>query len=649
MAIFIIILVITFHVLFINSQYHPLDPLTPNELSQIQLIITNSHISSLPNLTFHFVDLNEPNKKDVIQWLSSPHKQNQSFPYREAMIVIRGGGQTHELIVDLTTSSIKSDHVYTGDGYPPNTFTELLQAARLPFKSSKFKALISKRGLNISEITCFPFTIGWFGESVTKRAVKLSCFYHEGTTNVFSRPIEGLTILVDIESMKIQKIVHIGSRKTHLPRSEGTDLQSSSESYDPNVDCEKTHEQGFTIERNEINWKNWRFHVGFNARAGVIISTASVFDSGKNEWRRVMYRGHVSETFVPYMDPSSEWYYRTFLDVGEFGFGRSAVTLVNLTDCPSNSVYIDGYMSGADGLPQQVPKAICIFQRYAGDIAWRHTEIGIPGKVITSGESEVSLVVRMVATVGNYDYILDWEFKQSGSIKVKVGLTGVLEMKATRYAKAEEMKEEIYGPLVATNRIGNNHDHFITYYLDLDIDGDENSFVKANLEVKKVNTSPRKSYWNVVKETAKTENEARIRLGLKASELLVVNTNKKTKLGNDVGYRLMTGQPAVSLLLDDDYPQIRASYTKYQVWVTSYNKSERWAAGFYADRSTGKDGLAVWSRRNRSIMNKDIVLWYTVGFHHNPCQEDFPVMSTLSNGFELKPSNFFERNPLIKT
>lgn len=182
---------------------------------------------------------------------------------------------------------------------------------------------------------------------------------------------------------------------------------------------------------------------------------------------------------------------------------------------------------------------------------------------------------------------------------MQIGLTGILEVKGAPYKHTDQIKADPYGTLLADYTIGPYHDHFITYHLDLDVDGDQNSFVKAKLETRKItdHSSLRKSYWTVVKETAKTESEAKIKLGTEPAELLVVNPNKKTDLGNDIGYRLLPGALSGSLLTDDDYAQIRASFTKYNLWVTPYSQPEKWVGGMYADRSHGDDTLATWSQR----------------------------------------------------
>ncbi|XP_045787831.1 primary amine oxidase 1 [Trifolium pratense] len=640
-----IILTIFLQINFINSLSHPLDPLSPTEINKTRHIIQQSYLGAIPNITYHFVDVEEPNKNNVLKWLSSTTKQKPIIP-RQAKVVVRAKDETHELVVDITKGSIVSDKIYKGDGYPPFTFNELFQASKLPLKYSKFKESITKRALNLSQVSCVPFTIGWYGEKITRRALKVSCFYRGKSVNIWARPIEGITLLIDVDLMKIT--MYNDRYRVPMPKAEGTNFQSSSKNGKIFATCNISN-IGFTIKDHEVKWANWAFHVGFNARAGMIISTASIFDDKKQKFRRVMYRGHVSETFVPYMDPTNEWYFRTFMDVGEFGFGRSADSLQPKVDCPSNAVYMDGFMAGPNGEVQQVPRAICIFERHSGNVAWRHMEINNPTKLIRDGEADITLVVRMIATVGNYDYVLDWEFLKSGSIKVGVALTGVLEMKAVPYTHKNQIQERVFGTLVTENTIANFHDHLVTYYLDLDIDDNANSFINAKVQKVKANGfgTPRKSYWTVVKEAAKSEAEARIRLGLEPAELLIVNPNKMTRLGNQVGYRLISGQPIISLLSDDDYPQKRASYTKYQVWVTPYNKSERWAGGFYADRSRGEDGLAIWSQRNREIENRDIVVWHTIGIHHVPYQEDFPVMPTVQGGFELRPANFFESNPLL--
>jgi primary-amine oxidase len=203
---------------------------------------------------------------------------------------------------------------------------------------------------------------------------------------------------------------------------------------------------------------------------------------------------------------------------------------------------------------------ICIFESYAGDIAWRHAECPITDLKVTEVRPKVTLVVRMAAAVANYDYIMDWEFQTDGLIRSKVGLSGILMVKGTTYDHMNQVpdQEYLYGTLLSENIIGVIHDHFITYYLDMDIDGSDNSFVKVNIKKHQTSPgeSPRKSYLKAVRKVAKTEKDAQIKLKLyDPSEFHVVNPLKKTRVGNPVGYKLVPGATAASLLDHDDPPQ----------------------------------------------------------------------------------------------
>ena len=87
--------------------------------------------------------------------------------------------------------------------------------------------------------------------------------------------------------------------------------------------------------------------------------------------------------FVPYMDPSEEWYYKSYFDSGEYGFGLFAVSLKHFADCPANAVFLDAYFSTNDGTPAKLSNAFFIFENHAGNIMWHHTESSIPRKVVS--------------------------------------------------------------------------------------------------------------------------------------------------------------------------------------------------------------------------------------------------------------------------
>lgn len=512
------------------------------------------------------------------------------------------------------------------------------------------------RGLDPSRLTCLPLSPGWFGpEEEGRRLTKIQFFaFSPNSPNFYMRPLEGLTALVDVDT---GKVVWVRDDGLEIPvaNGEGTDYRYSGRGRGGEVETERARgERGFEVEGgHRVKWGRWELHVKPDERAGMVVSTATVRDGDGERPRSVMYKGMASELFVPYMEVSEGWYYRGYMDAGEYGMGIWALPLVRLNDCPRNAYYMDAVFAGDDGEPIVHRDVICLFERYAGDVAWRHSGTSSEGFVIRESRPKVTLVARMVASSGNYDYIFDWEFQEDGLIRIKVSLSGILLVKGTAYQNMSQVgdkEEDLHGTLLAQNLIGITHDHFITFYLDMDVDGPNNSFV--NVHMKKQETSPeespRRSFVKLNREVARTEKDAQIKLSMyDPSEYHVVNPSRLSKIGNPSGYKIVPAANAASLLDLSDPPQLRSSFTNNQIWITPYNYSEEWAGGLFAYQSRGDDTLAVWSERNRPIENRDIVAWYTLGFHHIPCQEDYPVMPTVSSSFDLKPVNFFEKNPVL--
>jgi primary-amine oxidase len=645
----------------IATPHHPLDPLTIQELNRIRKIISShalfrrvyTNTTSSGSYSLHSVVLQDPDKELVRNW-----QKGQSLFPRIASVVARVNGESHVLTVNLDTNHVLIEDIGHHSGYPTMTVEDMTSASWAPLASAEFNRTIISRGVDLKDLACLPLSLGWYSKrEEDRRLINVQCYTMKDTANFYMRPIEGLTVLIDIDTKQVLEIIDKGG-DIPIPKAGNTDYRFNSIAQVTNlinpISIEQPKGPSFTIEDNHlVKWANWEFHLKPDPRAGVIISRAKVLDLDSGELREVMYKGFTSELFVPYMDPTDAWYFKTYMDAGEYGFGLQAMPLDPLNDCPRNAYYMDGVFAAGDGTPYVRSNMICVFERYAGDIAWRHAESPITGMEIREVRPKVTLVVRMAASVANYDYIVDWEFQTDGLIRIKVGLSGILMVKGSSYENMNQVPntENLYGTLLSENIIGVIHDHFVTFYLDMDIDGGNNSFVNVNIQKQKTSLgeSPRRSYLKATRNVAKTEKDAQIQLKLyDPSEFHVINPNKKTRVGNPVGYKIVPGGTAASLLDHDDPPQKRGAFTNNQIWVTPYNSSEQWAGGLFVYQSQGEDTLAMWSDRDREIENRDIVLWYTLGFHHVPCQEDFPIMPTVSASFDLKPVNFFESNPILR-
>ncbi|MGH7806377.1 MAG: tyramine oxidase, partial [Candidatus Binatia bacterium] len=352
----------------------------------------------------------------------------------------------------------------------------------------------------------------WYGvkDEENRRLVRSPCFDASGTRNFWGRPIENLVAIVDLDEKKIVKLDDDGV--VPVPRTPvDYDEKSVGEPRErkPLV-TGYTKDAGFTLEGSEVAWQRWRFHVRTDPRAGLVLSLVHYQDGER--LRSVLYQGALSEIFVPYSDPTIGWYFRTYLDAGEYGAGKLAVPLQEGIDCPPNAVYLADVLADDRGAPKMREKVTCLFEREAGDVAWRHYDFLTES---TESRRARDLVVRQIAAVGNYDYVFDWTFREDGTIKVGVGATGIAEVKGVlpkNAAEAGGAKAAAYGRFVGDHLVAINHDHFLSFRLDVDVDGTENSFVTDEIRARDPGVGRRKSIWAYETKAVKRERDARLHM-----------------------------------------------------------------------------------------------------------------------------------------
>jgi primary-amine oxidase len=473
-------------------------------------------------------------------------------------------------------------------------------------------------------------------EDKGKRLVRALCWVRaDPADNGFAHPIENIVAVVDLNRKELVRledygVVPIPSRPGHWARAFHKETRQGLKP----LEVVQPDGPSFAVRGHEVAWQNWTFRAGFNPREGLVLHTLAY------EGRPVLYRASIAEMIVPYADPKASAYHKNVFDLGEYGLGMTANSLEIGCDCLGTIRYFDGHMADSRGRVVTVKNAVCLHEEDAG-MLWKHTDQ-------EANQSEVRrarrLAVSTVATVGNYDYGVYWYFYQDGSIQLEIKLTGV--MNTTALAPGESPR---HGVEVAPGLNAPYHQHYFNARLDFSVDGEENAVEEVNVRGAPADVDDPHGGGFVAETTPlRKESEAQRNTDVASARFWrITNPGRTNGMGRPVAYRLCPGETARPYLRPEAPVLRRAAFINRQFWATAFDEAERYPAGDYPNQHPGGDGLPRWTRADRDLSGRDVVVWYTIGHTHVPRLEDWPVMPASSAGFLLRPDGFFDRNPAL--
>jgi primary-amine oxidase len=321
----------------------------------------------------------------------------------------------------------------------------------------------------------------------------------------------------------------------------------------------------------------WLVYWGESPAKGLYI-TGAWFRKVPGPWTRILYDARLSDIFVPY-HPGSPRYY----DLSQFTFNLVQVTPADAGCC--------GKLLGT---PPKVVKEV----RDRG-VMWKDDQ------AVRRGEE---LILWSTLDAANYNYIIQYGFRDDGTITFRLGATA----------------RNLPGAVSVA------HMHNGLWRLDIDLGGAPNDtahlMVHSESGLAATDSLP---LFNGGVEGSADWND------LEFTEVSVMDTVIKNGLNHNIMWDLMPMRSGSARHFEP--------FAHHDFWVTQYNGLE-----------TAYPALPSYINA-QPISNNDIVVWTMSSMHHLPRDEDGEIVSgvfvgsalLMWSGFDLRPRNYFERTPLF--
>jgi len=621
---------------------HPLDPLTENEIKMAVTVVKKdkslTEFARFPNIS-----LQEPDKQTVLNF-----KKGDAIPRQAFLVILEPRlNKTYEAIVDTKASKIISwQEVSTGQ--PPLLDEEYEILDQVAKADIRWQEAMKKRGItDFENVIIDGWATGMMSEKEQasgKRLIRGITYYKgKDRNNYYGAPIEGLSVTVDLNNRQVFEVRDTGIvpfSKANFDYDEKT-LSPLQKALKP-LRIQQPQGTTFQIKGNEVSWQNWKFRYLMHPREGLVLYLVTYNDKGKD--RMILYRAGLSEMLVPYSDTSREWAVRSAFDVGEYRFGWLSTPLDKGNDVPENTVLLNTLFADDNGEPYIGENIIGIYEKDAG-ILWRHYDFNTE---TFEGRRARQLVVSTVAAIGNYDYGINWIFHEDGTLEQRSDLTGIMLAKATHDVTNAHNHGDQFGTLVAANVEAINHQHFLNFRLDFDVDGVKNSVTEMKVSTLSPEKNPFGNAFTMSERNLQQESEAIRDVNLAESRAwMVMNKNQKNSLGMPTSYMLMPSANSIYYPNFQADSRQRGEFATHHFWATRYKANELYAAGDYPNQGKKGRGLPQYTADNESLDNEDLVVWYTYGVTHIPRPEEWPIMTVHPAGFKIMSWGFFDQNPVL--